>query len=69
MPDLTSEMIEQVKRAGYRHIQFDADEKVEVSKDSKEMKWEPFDCKAGEVKGSFSVMTIPRFLPVDLDSL
>jgi hypothetical protein len=62
MPDLSRNIIDKVKAAGFRYVQFAADKSLVVSKDSKS--WESFDCKAE--RGG---ITLPALMPMDLETL
>ena len=63
MPDMTVEIVDKAKKAGFRYVRFDGDSQLEVSKDPKK-DWRSFECEQGK-----SFMTVPRFMVVDLDSL
>ena len=66
MPDLTAGLIVEIRSAGFRHVRFDKESKLECSKNGKE--WVKFKHKAagGGVK---DCVTIPEHTPMDLDSL
>lgn len=62
MPVMTADMIDKVKRAGFRYVRFRKDGQLEVSKDSK--KWSCFEHEPGDIG-----MTVPLFMTMDLDAL